>query len=526
MAPNRFGFFCPFGILAISCAFIPDNSAPGFFLTGDEITRSMVGTNRSSTGITDYSHGNDIRPLIDGEEAMAAILHDILRAGSGDYIHLMAWDLNLDMLLNPRHPKPKETRLGTVLSTALVRGVDVRVLYTEHSIVGVPIPGPILSCQELNKQCRLTTQTCCAPDSRNVAASHHAKAWAMAIGDQQIAYVGGMDMTSGRWDNSSHDPHDATRQTEPLFPFNFPWHDELFRVAGPAANDIERTFWQRWHDPQIPFTGYNLQPYAYAVRGHAAGDLSIQVLRTIGCRSAQGGYYQNFAPRGEYSNSAAFYKAVDKARDYIYIDDQFVHFAEALDAVAARLPHLRFGVILATDDNSLAVSSAFVQYKHALQHFQALALRKLRESPHREKVHLFTLRTKDHSSPIYVHSKTVIIDDEYVFMGSCGMEMNSFTSNFEINLGIQGPSLNPTGPSSFAGKLRRRIWGEFLQLDHDDARLLNPATAISEFERQASMAEGSLVQRYWPTNYTDWYDQYMWSNWETDGRCRQQALIV
>lgn len=46
------------------------------------------------------------------------------------------------------------------------------------------------------------------------------------------------------------------------------------------------------------------------------------------------GYYQSFAPRGEYSYAAAFKKMTSKAQKYLYLEDQFVFYEEALQAPA------------------------------------------------------------------------------------------------------------------------------------------------------------------------------------------------
>eukprot|EP01006_Ploeotia_vitrea_P028293 TRINITY_DN61009_c0_g2_i1.p1 TRINITY_DN61009_c0_g2~~TRINITY_DN61009_c0_g2_i1.p1 ORF type:complete len:510 (+),score=20.69 TRINITY_DN61009_c0_g2_i1:129-1532(+) len=74
-----------------------------------------------------------------------------------------------------------------------------------------------------------------------------------------VAFVGGLDMTNGRWDTprfnlfkSLHEQHSndfynpsssvATESTGP----RQPWHDIHSKVNGPAARDVHRNFVQRW----------------------------------------------------------------------------------------------------------------------------------------------------------------------------------------------------------------------------------------------------------------------------------------
>ena len=74
-----------------------------------------------------------------------------------------------------------------------------------------------------------------------------------------IAFVGGLDLTGGRWDTPSHELF-STLLNEHLDDFRNsnaksvppeqgprqPWHDIHMRVEGPAAHDIFLNFYERW----------------------------------------------------------------------------------------------------------------------------------------------------------------------------------------------------------------------------------------------------------------------------------------
>lgn len=99
--------------------------------------------------------------------------------------------------------------------------------------------------------------------------SHHEK---MVIIDQKIAFLGGLDIGYGRWDDSEHrisDPEEKYwpgveycnyRKTDILKPKEYlkcsidrkkdprmPWHDVAIRVAGESVIDLSRHFVQYWN---------------------------------------------------------------------------------------------------------------------------------------------------------------------------------------------------------------------------------------------------------------------------------------
>ena len=70
------------------------------------------------------------------------------------------------------------------------------------------------------------------------------------VRDDDVAFVGGIDLCHGRHDDSQHARRSArpsssttATATEP------PWHDVQLEVRGPAVGDLEHTFRERWEDP-------------------------------------------------------------------------------------------------------------------------------------------------------------------------------------------------------------------------------------------------------------------------------------
>lgn len=98
--------------------------------------------------------------------------------------------------------------------------------------------------------------------------SHHEK---MVLIDQKIAFVGGLDICYGRWDNPDHSlTNDKNlwsgadfcnlRITDIYFPRNFmmcsldprtqprmPWHDVAVQIRGASVHDLARHFTTYWN---------------------------------------------------------------------------------------------------------------------------------------------------------------------------------------------------------------------------------------------------------------------------------------
>ena len=127
-----------------------------------------------------------------------------------------------------------------------------------------------------------------------------------------LAYTGGMDISSDRVDS-------------PLHRSVSPFHDVQVRLTGPAAADVATSFRERIiHDSGS--VSYGSGPTV-----SNAGTHLVQVARTYFVpRAGSGTAPFAFAPKGERLIFDTMIKAIDQARDYIYIEDQYFTPASAL----------------------------------------------------------------------------------------------------------------------------------------------------------------------------------------------------
>jgi phosphatidylserine/phosphatidylglycerophosphate/cardiolipin synthase-like enzyme len=86
-------------------------------------------------------------------------------------------------------------------------------------------------------------------------ASHHQK---IVVIDDCLAFCGGIDMTSERWDTRGHEDENPDRVTPRKAPYP-PWHDATTALSGPVAAGIADVARDRWvragGKPLAPVTG-------------------------------------------------------------------------------------------------------------------------------------------------------------------------------------------------------------------------------------------------------------------------------
>lgn len=489
-------------------------SEPGelrWMLREDEITRSRRGHKRE--GMSVYTGDNEIEYLVDGAEYISRLYEDMLRTRKGDFIHGMLFEESANFLFRPNSsdvPGSEKTSFRNMVNDAVERGVTIRLL-VNCNLVEALWAFPF--CVEMNLICG---HTCCGLDSRHhnwVMGTLHTKMWVIKMGSETVVYNGGMDVAPGRWDTQRHD-NSKERQMNGNYLGNTAIHDSGLRMSGPVVVDYERHFHQSWNDPYPAFFPFHFLPAYHWIQppyvSHKESGLQVQLLRNLGCRGAQKGYYQNFAPAGETSSFHGLRKLIEEAKEFLYLEDQFFNYPEVLAVVKKRLPSLKF-VIIVTNDQ--ATPALFSNERYYMQ-YEALKL--LTEDPQQaKKVFIYSLvRDTDLTQFIYLHSKIFIADDEYLIAGSFGVERSCLTNDQDVGMGIYDRK------GKFVKEVRKRIWAEHLMLSENSPILENASRGLEEWTRQAEEGKGR-ARKYFPKK-VEWsiLCEVVKAVYETDGTCK------
>jgi phosphatidylserine/phosphatidylglycerophosphate/cardiolipin synthase-like enzyme len=187
----------------------------------------------------------------------------------------------------------------------------------------------------------------------------------------------------------------------------------------------------------------------------------------------------------------AYRRAFPRARRLIYVEDQYLWSGEVAELFAEALrgePELRVIAIVprVPDRNGVVSGPAHRVAQLALvDHLRAVA---------GDRFAIYDLENLD-GTPIYVHAKTIVIDDVWAMVGSDNLNRRSWTHDSELSLGIldaERDAREPADPAgagdgcrAFARGLRLELLREHLGVRSDDG-LFDPTEA---FERVRSAAE-------------------------------------
>lgn len=287
---------------------------------------------------------------------------------------------------------------------------------------------------------------------RRGVGSHHQKFLVANTSKGLIAYCGGIDM----------------------HPARYGWNDVQCRITGEAAEDILRTFEERWNDhPDAAEAAKHVPSLVSYVppseRPAVPAPLRVQVVRTYGrlggrvpwLPSLQPHPY-SFAPRGETTIYQLILNAISETKSYIYMQDQYLvesedisHFPSLGAALAAKLrePTFRWFVGLIARSESLDLFQAWSRHEKFINQLKAAAPDKVLICQYK----IVDPKIVDTNNPTYVHAKTWTFDDQFAIVGSANSNRRGYTNDSEIDVGvfdenIGGDRLN------FARELRIKQW--------------------------------------------------------------------
>ncbi|HEV2014243.1 MAG TPA: phospholipase D family protein [Candidatus Dormibacteraeota bacterium] len=394
---------------------------------------------------------NTLEVLIDGADALRAISVGIANARS--HLHLTGWHITPDFALT-RDEKP--TILRQLLADVAAR-VPVRVLIW----AGAPLPvlrpwrGDV---RKVHEQLTAGARIQCAMDARERPMHcHHEKT---IVIDDQVAFVGGIDLTSfngDRWDTQEHAPRGAVG-----------WHDVATRIAGPAVQDVADNFAMRWQ----AITGEKLPPVATP---SPAGDVELQVVRTV----PDGMYPQ--LPRGDFRILESYVRALRAAQRFIYLENQFLWSPEILTVLREKLarppaPDFRIVLVLPArpdsgGDDTRGQLGTLVQADGDAGRLLACTLYAI---------------GGEKDWPVYVHAKVGIVDDAWLTIGSANLNEHSLFNDTEMNL--------VTHDARLAQQTRLRLWTEHLQRPLKEVAG-DPAAVIDGLWKPIAQEQGERRER-------------------------------
>jgi phosphatidylserine/phosphatidylglycerophosphate/cardiolipin synthase-like enzyme len=285
--------------------------------------------------------------------------------------------------------------------------------------------------------------------------THHQKVLVVKGNQELIGFCGGIDIYPDRVLNPAVKGCEGHWTRDGGAPF----HDVHCQIRGPAARDLLLTFIQRWYahpDHQsIDITKGALRGMSEPVVPSAIGNHFVRIARTLNLVTPN----RCIKARSVRSTTLA---AIQAARKFIYIEDQYLVSMEAATALRNALPNIEHLTIVITHSDLLGLPQKWARRRAFIDLLQS--------SPLGHKVRVFFLATPEAPIPIfgphtYVHSKIWVMDDELAIIGSANCNRRSWSHDSEANALIYEVA-PPTGTGSlpFAQRLRVALWSRHLNV--------------------------------------------------------------
>ncbi|MCW2542327.1 MAG: phosphatidylserine/phosphatidylglycerophosphate/cardiolipinsynthase-like protein [Frankiales bacterium] len=485
----------------------PASAHAEWFLTAVERGNPWTRLDRGNPAGAAWTDGNDVTPLIHGASYLPELLRCIESMRQGDLLLFTDWRGDPDQLMDG-----PGTEVGRVLCQAAGRGVLVKGLVWRSHLDRFAFSEQ--QNRHLGEEINRAGGEVVRDMRVRAGGSHHQKFVVLrhrGRPELDVAFVGGIDLCHSRSDDEAHDGDVQRQPMAKVYGERPPWHDIQVAVRGPAVNDVESVFRERWEDP----TRLNrnvLSNLADRLRGEDVapsplpaqlpapahrGVQHVQLLRTYPTKRTP----FPFAPYGERSVAHAYEKVVGLASSLIYIEDQYfwntdivASFARALEAK----PELRLIVVLPLYPDQ---DGRFSEPPNLVGRQQALDL--VREAGG-ERVGIYGIENAA-GVPVYVHAKVGVVDDVWASVGSDNINRRSWTHDSELACAVIDDRRDGRRPAAidqlgsgarvFARDLRLRLAAEHLDRasgDVDD--LCDPVTAFEAFARTAD-----AVQRWHDT---------------------------
>lgn len=296
--------------------------------------------------------------------------------------------------------------------------------------------------------------------------SHHQK---IVVIDDKFAVCGGIDMTSDRWDTPHH-LDDDVRRKRPNRKLYGPWHDVTMMVENQAAAELGELARMRWEQAG----GTALAPCAPQKSSPWPSSLDAEFQYVEVGISRTRAEYKDFGPIFEIEN--LFLEQIARAKKFIYAENQYFASRKIAEAIAKRMeepdPPEIFIVTAANADGWLEQKA-----------MDSARARLVRAIGAKDKAGRFSINIPytAKGTPIYVHAKLMIVDDEILRVGSANMNNRSLGLDSECDLHIDTAVDANQNAKAAITRLRHRLLAEHCGVSPERmAEVLNTGITMRE----------------------------------------------
>ena len=320
-----------------------------------------------------------------------------------------------------------------------------------------------------------------------VGCSHHQK---IAVLDNRLAVCGGIDMTVNRWDTREHKEVDE-RRTTPRGAKYGPWHDASMMMEGEVAEALSELGRDRWIKaggvPLLP-----LQPREESLwpEGLTAGfeDVEIGIARTCSA-------YRDWDEVTEIAE--LFVAHIKGAKRHIYAESQYFASRVVSEAIMARLAEPDPPEIVIVHPEH---ADGWLE-QQAMDHARAELVRCIEAAPNGDRFTIWCPYSGE--TPIYVHAKIMIVDDQILRIGSANLNNRSLGLDSECDVFIDSSREGNGHAAEEIARLRLSLLAEHCGLEEEAMpELLEKHGSMAGLIEASDSGERKL-KRYVPPELED-----------------------
>ncbi len=381
------------------------------------------------------AHADRVALLIDAENYFTAFAKAALQATHS--IAILGWDFDsrTPLSCNEERGGPPAL-LGDFLNYLVKRrrGLNIYVLDWDYPMVfGTDREFPPLYGLGWKPRRRVHFRY---DNTHPVASSHHQK---VVVIDDAVAFAGGLDLTSRRWDTCAHRADEPRRVVDGA-PYP-PFHDAMMMMDGEAARALGELARERWRNAtreKLRAATPGSDPWPEEVPPQLT-NVKLGISRTVPGTDSQ----------TEVREVEALYlDMIARARREIYIENQYFTAQSLGDALEARLKEPDGPEIILV----LRLLSHGWLEEHTMEVLRTKLIQRLQQADRWKRFGVYyphVPHLKD-GTCVDVHSKIMVVDDAWLRIGSANLCNRSMGTDTECDVTVEA-----AGDESTAAGIRR-----------------------------------------------------------------------